>query len=194
MILLIDHDDSFVHILAGYVAALGAEPLVHRAGGLTIDDVDRIAPSGIILSPGPGTPADCSLALEVVQRHGPRTPILGVCLGHQCIGVSHGATVDRAGVPRHGMTSLIEHDGMGVLTGIPSPFSATRYHSLVVRDDALPDCLLVTARAGDDGEIMGIRHRTHPVEGVQFHPESVLTQYGHAVVQNFLSRVASEER
>lgn len=188
MILLIDHDDSFVHILAGYVAMLGSEPLVIRASALTIDDVDQLAPSGIILSPGPGAPDDCALALAVVRRHGPSTPVLGVCLGHQCIATTHGATVERAGSPRHGMTSSIEHDGMGVLSGIPSPFSATRYHSLVVRDDALPDCLVVTARAGDDGEIMGIRHRTHPVEGVQFHPESVLTQHGHALVQNFLSR------
>lgn len=193
MILLIDHDDSFVHILAGYVAALGSEPLVRRARDLTIDDVDRLAPSGIILSPGPGTPADYPLTLEMVRRHGPDTPILGVCLGHQCIGASHGATVGRAGVPRHGMTSPIEHDSMGVLSGIPSPFQATRYHSLVVNDDGLPDCLMVTARAGDDGEIMGIRHRTHPVEGVQFHPESVLTEHGHALVQNFLSRVATTE-
>ncbi len=191
MILLIDHDDSFVHILAGYVAMLGAEPLVIRSSLLTIHDIDQLAPSGIILSPGPGTPADCPLALEVVRRHGPLTPVLGVCLGHQCIGASHGAVVDRAGVPRHGMTSPIEHDGMGVLAGMPSPFSATRYHSLVVRGDALPDCLVVTARAGDDGEIMGIRHRVHPVEGVQFHPESVLTQHGHTLVQNFLSRVAA---
>lgn len=190
MILLIDHNDSFVHILAGYVAVLGSEPLVRRANSLTIDEVGQLAPSGIILSPGPGAPEDCPLALEVVRRHGPVTPVLGVCLGHQCIAASHGATVDRAGNPRHGMTSPIDHDGRGVLSGIPSPFRATRYHSLVVRDGTLPDCLVVTARAGDDGEIMGIRHRTHPVEGVQFHPESVLTQHGHVLVQNFLSRVA----
>ncbi len=194
MILLIDHDDSFVHILAGYVAALGSEPMVRRARGLTIDEVDHLAPAGIILSPGPGTPAECPLALEVVRNHGPHTPVLGVCLGHQCIGAAHGATIDRAGTPRHGMTSPIEHDGDGVLAGIPSPFPATRYHSLVVRDDALPGCLVVTARAADDGEIMGIRHRLHPVEGVQFHPESVLTHHGHALVRNFLTRVASIDR
>ncbi|MEO5825142.1 MAG: aminodeoxychorismate/anthranilate synthase component II [Gemmatimonadales bacterium] len=192
MILLIDHDDSFVHILAGYVATLGSEPLVIRVSALTIHDVDQLAPSGIILSPGPGAPEDCALALDVVRQYGPFTPVLGVCLGHQCIATSYGGAVDRARLPRHGMTSPIEHDGRGVFTGIPSPFSATRYHALVVRDEGLPNCLVVTARATDDGEIMGIRHRTHPVEGVQFHPESVLTQHGHALVENFLSRVGTE--
>lgn len=185
MILLLDHDDSFVFTLARYVEELGEAPLVVRVDRLTLDDVRAMAPSRIILSPGPGRPEECTLALEVVRALGATNPILGVCLGHQVIATAYGATVARAAHPRHGRTSSITHDGLGVFAGLPSPLEATRYHSLAIVESSLPAELVVTAHS-DDGEVMGIRHRTHPVEGVQFHPESVLTTWGRAMVGRFV--------
>lgn len=186
MILLLDHEDSFVFTLARYVEELGEAPMVCRDDALTLEEVRALAPTHIILSPGPGRPEECALALDVVRTLGTTTPILGVCLGHQVIAVTYGATVARAAHPRHGRTSPISHDGLGVFAGLPSPLEATRYHSLAVVEATLPPELLLTARADDDGEIMGIRHRLHPVEGVQFHPESVLTTEGLEMVRSFL--------
>lgn len=185
MILLLDHEDSFVFTLARYVEELGEAPMVCRDDAISLDAIRALAPSRIILSPGPGRPEECTLALEVVRALGPTTPILGVCLGHQVIAAAYGATVARASHPRHGRTSSISHDGLGVFAGLPSPLEGTRYHSLAVAEATLPAGLLLTARA-DDGEVMGIRHRSHPVEGVQFHPESVLTTLGLEMVRNFL--------
>lgn len=186
MILLLDHDDSFVFTLARYVEELGEAPLVVRVDRLTLGDVQVMAPSRIILSPGPGRPEECPLALAVVRALGPTIPILGVCLGHQVIATAYGGTVARAAHPRHGRTSRITHDGQGVFTGLPSPFEATRYHSLAVVESSLPAELGVSAHS-DDGEVMGVRHRTHPVEGVQFHPESVLTTWGRTMVGRFVT-------
>jgi len=188
VILLIDHDDSFVHTLASYVEAAGEVALARRVDTLSLGDVKALAPRGIILSPGPGTPEQCVLAQEVVHHLGPHTPILGVCLGHQVIATAYGATVARASRPRHGMTSLVMHDAFGIFAGVPSPVRATRYHSLSVGRETLPGDLLLSAVAEDDGAVMGIRHRVHPVEGVQFHPESVLTEYGMTMMRNFLAR------
>lgn len=185
MILLLDHEDSFVFNLARYVEELGRRAVVVRADAITLPEVVALAPERIILSPGPCTPLECPLAVEVIRAIGPTTPILGVCLGHQCIGAAYGATVVRARSPRHGRTSVIRHDGAGVYAGLPAGFLATRYHSLVVDASSVPDALIATAFA-DDGELMGIRHRRDPVEGVQFHPESVLTDHGHRLLENFL--------
>lgn len=185
MILLLDHDDSFVFTLARYVAELGEEPEVIRATETSVQAIAARPPARIILSPGPGTPEDWPIALDVVRALGPSVPTLGVCLGHQCIAAAFGASVHRTPHPRHGRTSIIEHDGRGILADVPSPFRATRYHSLVVAATTLPPELMVTAVA-DDGDVMGVRHRVHPVEGVQFHPESVLTEWGHRMLANFL--------
>ncbi len=185
MILLLDHADSFVYNLARYVEELGEEARVVRVGAMSLSAVTALRPDGIILSPGPGAPRDCPLAIAVIRQLGPEIPILGVCLGHQCIAEAYGASVARARHPRHGMTSAVTHDGRGVLTGLPSPFLATRYHSLAMSRDGVPSELELTSFA-DDGEIMGVRHRVHPVEGVQFHPESVSTEYGHRLLGNFL--------
>lgn len=186
MILLLDNYDSFVHTLAGYVRELGGTPVVRRNDALTVDDVAALAPDRIILSPGPCTPAEAGISTEVVRRLGARTPILGVCLGHQCIGAAFGARIVRARRPMHGRTSAIHHDGLGLFAGLPSPFQATRYHSLAVEEETLPPALRVTAR-DDAGEIMALEHREHPVHGVQFHPESVLSEHGHAMLARFLA-------
>ncbi|MFZ9690212.1 MAG: anthranilate synthase component II [Phycisphaerales bacterium] len=185
MILLLDHDDSFVHVLADYLRQLGATPRVERDTALALTDVMAMAPRGIVLSPGPGHPDECALAQEVVHALGATTPILGVCLGHQVIARALGGTVTRAAYPRHGRTSPITHDGRGIFRGLPSPLDAMRYHSLAVEATTLPKVLEACATA-DDGTVMAIRHRTWPVTGVQFHPESILTDHGHAMVGNWV--------
>jgi anthranilate synthase/aminodeoxychorismate synthase-like glutamine amidotransferase len=185
MILLLDHDDSFVHVLADYLRGQGATTRVVRDTALTLAEVTAMAPDGIVLSPGPGHPDECALALAVVRTLGATTPILGVCLGHQVIASALGGTVTRATHPQHGRTSPITHDSRGVFRGLPSPLDAMRYHSLAVERSTLPEALEVNAIA-DDGTVMGIRHRTWPVEGVQFHPESILTTHGMAMIGNWV--------
>ena len=187
VILVIDNYDSFVYILVQYLGELGADPIVHRHDTVDVDDVAALAPDGILISPGPGTPDDAGVSLAVIDRFGGAVPIFGVCLGMQCMGQAFGGEVVRAPRVMHGKTSLIRHDGAGVFTGLPNPLEATRYHSLIVARDGLPDMLEITAET-DDGLIMGLRHRELDIEGVQFHPESVLTTAGHDLVRNFLSR------
>ena len=192
MILMIDNYDSFTFNLVQYLQELGAEVRVERNDALTVDEIAALAPEKIVISPGPCTPHEAGVSVAVIDQLGPRIPILGVCLGHQAIGQAYGGTVVRAGRIMHGKTSPIRHRGVGVFAGIPDGFEATRYHSLVVDKNRLPECLEMTAWTEDaDGgieEIMGLRHRVHPVEGVQFHPESILTQHGHALLRNFLER------
>jgi anthranilate synthase component 2 len=194
MILLIDNYDSFVYNLARYVRELGLEPHVVRHDAVTLDDVAGLAPSHIVISPGPCSPAEAGISTDVVRRFGPTTPILGVCLGHQCIGAAYGAEIVRAGRPMHGKTSLVRHDGTSVFAELPSPFRATRYHSLVIAPESVPPDLRVTAWT-DDGdevpEIMAVEHREHPVTGVQFHPESALTEHGYQILDRFLRGDAS---
>ena len=186
MILLIDNYDSFVYNLARYVAELGEAPLVKRNDAVTLEEIAVLAPSHIIISPGPCTPAEAGVSVELIRRYGPTTPIFGVCLGHQAIGAAYGAEIVRAGRPMHGKTSRIHHGGTSVFTGLPSPLTATRYHSLVIAPASLPETLQVTATA-EDGEIMAVGHAEHPVVGVQFHPESVLTEYGYRMLDWFLT-------
>jgi anthranilate synthase/aminodeoxychorismate synthase-like glutamine amidotransferase len=186
MILLIDNYDSFVYNLARYVRELGAEPLVLRNDAITLEDAARLAPSHVILSPGPCSPAEAGISTELVRRLGGTTPLLGVCLGHQCIGAAFGGAIVRARRPMHGKTSSIRHTGTGIFTGLPSPFTATRYHSLVIAPESLPGELEVTAWS-EEGEIMAVQHRQFPVTGVQFHPESVLTEYGYRMLDRFLT-------
>jgi anthranilate synthase/aminodeoxychorismate synthase-like glutamine amidotransferase len=186
MILLIDNYDSFVRNLARYVRELGAEQIVRRNDEVTISQIEALQPSHIILSPGPCSPAEAGISTAVVQRFGSRIPVLGVCLGHQCIGAAYGAQVVRAGRPVHGRTSFVEHDGSTIFEGIPSPFRATRYHSLAILRQSLPECLRVIASATDDGEIMAVAHREYPVVGVQFHPESAATEYGYQLLNRFV--------
>jgi anthranilate synthase component 2 len=186
MILLIDNYDSFVYNLARYVRELGAEPSVVRNDALTLDQIGALGPSHIIISPGPCSPTEAGISTEVVIRFGATIPIFGVCLGHQCIGAAYGGRIVRAQRPMHGKTSSIRHEGTGVFRGLPSPLTATRYHSLVIAPDSLPAALRATAWS-EDGEIMAVEHRTDPVFGVQFHPESVLTEYGYRMLDNFLT-------
>jgi anthranilate synthase/aminodeoxychorismate synthase-like glutamine amidotransferase len=186
VILLIDNYDSFVHNLARYVQELGGEAVVRRNDETTLEDVAALAPSHIILSPGPCSPAEAGISVELVRRFGPATPVLGVCLGHQCIGAAYGGDIVRARRPLHGRTSEVVHDGSGVFAGLPSPVRVARYHSLVIARHTLPDALRVTATSLDDGEIMGVEHRQHPVVGVQFHPESAASEYGYAMIERFL--------
>ncbi len=192
MLLMIDNYDSFTFNLVQYLQALGAEVKVVRNDALTVDGIAKLAPERIVISPGPCTPNEAGVSLEVIEKLGATTPILGVCLGHQSIGQAYGGKVVRAGNIMHGKTSPIRHQGKGVFAGLPDGYEATRYHSLVVEKESLPDCLEITAwTENPDGsmeEIMGLRHREHPVEGVQFHPESILTQHGHALLRNFLQR------
>jgi anthranilate synthase component II len=213
MVLMIDNYDSFTFNLVQYLQVLGAEVEVVRNDALSVGEIARMAPDKIVISPGPCTPNEAGVCVELVRELGPRIPILGVCLGHQAIGQAYGGQVVRARQIMHGKTSRIRHRGQGVFAGLPDRYEATRYHSLVVARDTLPDCLEITAwtERADDGaragpgsgepgpgepvfdepvfdEIMGLRHREHPVEGVQFHPESILSEHGHALLQNFLSR------
>ena len=188
MLLIIDNYDSFTYNLYQYLSELGAEVVTVRNDKITLEGVADMSPEGIVISPGPGTPRDAGISNDVIRHFGPKLPVLGVCLGHQCIGDVYGATVDRAGEIRHGKTSMVNHHGAGVLAGLPNPFEAIRYHSLVVYPETVPDCLEVTAWT-EDGLIMGLRHKEFPVEGVQFHPESILTPVGHDLLRNFLDRV-----
>lgn len=186
MVLVIDNYDSFTYNLVQYLGELGAEVRVMRNDAGTLDDVASVRAGRIVISPGPGRPEDAGVTMDVIRRFGERTPILGVCLGHQAIGAVFGGRVVRADAPMHGKTSTIEHDGRGVFNGIAGPFIASRYHSLVVADEGLPDALVVSARTREDNTIMGLRHRTFPVHGVQFHPESILTAEGRHILRNFL--------
>ena len=185
-VLVIDNYDSFVFNLVQYLGELGAEPVVHRHDELTVDETVDLDPDAMLISPGPGRPDDAGVSNAVIERLAGVKPILGVCLGHQCIGQVFGGTVVRAPSVMHGKTSLVHHDGKGLLAGLPEPFEATRYHSLVVAPESVPSVLEVTART-DDGVVMALRHRELPVEGVQFHPESILTQAGHQLLANFLA-------
>lgn len=191
---MLDNYDSFTWNLVQYLQALGAEVKVVRNDELSVDGIEALNPSGIVISPGPCTPNEAGVSLELIRRLGDRIPILGVCLGHQSIGQAYGGDVIRAGRIMHGKTSRIRHTGRGVFAGLPDGYEATRYHSLVVDRDTLPEALEVTAwTENEDGsieEIMGLRHRDFPVEGVQFHPESILTEHGHALLKNFLARAA----
>src|SRR5262245_50556402 len=187
MVLVIDNYDSFTYNLRQYLGELGAEVRVMRNDQATVNEVAAVKANRIVISPGPGRPEQAGITMEVITQFGASTPILGVCLGHQAIGAAFGGAVVRATVPMHGKTSTIEHDGRGVFHGIQGPFVASRYHSLVVAPDGLPDALEVSARTQGDGTIMGLRHRKWPVHGVQFHPESVLTGEGKAILRNFLA-------
>jgi len=192
MVLMIDNYDSFTYNLVQYLQTLGAEVRVIRNDELSVAQIEALAPGRIVISPGPCTPNEAGVCVDVITRLGPRVPILGVCLGHQSLGQAYGGDVVRAKTIMHGKTSRIRHQGLGVFAGLPDAYEATRYHSLVVSRETLPDCLEITAWTDDDDggfdEIMGLRHREHPVEGVQFHPESILTEHGHALLKNFLER------
>ena len=192
MLLMLDNYDSFTFNLVQYLQTLGADVQVVRNDAMTVDEVERLAPERIVISPGPCTPNEAGISVALIERVGARIPILGVCLGHQGIGQAYGGYVVRAGNIMHGKTSKIRHQGKGVFAGLPDGYQATRYHSLVVDKATLPACLEITAWTdNEDGsmeEIMGLRHREFPVEGVQFHPESILTQHGHALLKNFLER------
>src|SRR5262245_7318189 len=187
MLLVIDNYDSFTYNLVQYLAELGQEVRVVRNDEIAVDEIAGVAPSHIVISPGPCTPNEAGVSLSVIDRYAGRIPILGVCLGHQAIGQACGGKVVRARQVMHGKTSAIFHDGRGVFTGLPRPFEATRYHSLIIEAETVPESLEVTART-EEGEIMGVRHRTLPVEGVQFHPESFLTEVGKDLLRNFLDR------
>ncbi len=185
MLLLIDNYDSFTYNLFQYLSELGEEVVVVRNDKTTLEEIDKMKPQRIVVSPGPSTPLRAGISNDVIRHFGSRLPLLGVCLGHQCIGYSYGGSFGQAKEIMHGKSSLIYHNGRGVLAGLDNPFSAIRYHSLVVQGEGLPDCLEVTAWT-DDGTIMGLRHRQYPVEGVQFHPESFMTQAGKDILRNFL--------
>ena len=185
MILLIDNYDSFTYNLFQFLSELGAEVTVARNDAITLDDIEAMAPERIVISPGPCTPWEAGISNDVVRRFGATVPILGVCLGHQCIGQAYGGTVGPAGEIMHGKTSLVHHDGKGVFRGLPNPLEGIRYHSLAVYRDTVPPELEITAWT-DSGVIMGLRHKTHPVEGIQFHPESIMTQTVKELLRNFL--------
>ena len=189
-VLVIDNYDSFVYNLVQYLGELGASPVVFRHDEVSIEQIVESTPDAILISPGPGRPEDAGVSNDVIEQLGGRVPILGVCLGHQCIGQVFGGQVVRAPVVMHGKTSFVHHNGAGVLAGLPDPFEATRYHSLVVDAASVPDVLEVTATT-DDGTVMALRHRELPIEGVQFHPESILTSCGHQLMANFLAQVTA---
>jgi anthranilate synthase/aminodeoxychorismate synthase-like glutamine amidotransferase len=186
MVFVLDNYDSFTYNLVQYLGELGADVIVKRNDEVTVDQIAAMKPERIVLSPGPGRPEDAGVMMDVIRQMGDTTPIFGVCLGHQAIGAVFGGSVVRAAAPMHGKTSTIEHNSRGVFTGIAAPFDASRYHSLVVAPDDLPEQLEVTARTAEDGVIMGLRHRTLPIHGVQFHPESILTGEGRRILRNFL--------
>jgi anthranilate synthase/aminodeoxychorismate synthase-like glutamine amidotransferase len=186
MILLIDNYDSFVYNLAQYIGELGWEPVVHRNDAIGLDEIESLAPSHIVISPGPCTPLEAGISNEVVRRFSGKIPILGVCLGHQCIGYVNDGIVGRADLPMHGKTSTVHHDGRTIYAGLPNPFAGGRYHSLVIQPSTMSDSMEVSAWT-DDGVIMGVRHTEYVVEGIQFHPESILTDVGHDVLRTFLS-------
>ena len=186
MVLVIDNYDSFTYNLVQYLGELGAAVTVRRNNETTLDAIAAAAPDRILISPGPGRPEDAGITLDVIREFGRRLPMLGVCLGHQAMGHALGGSVVRAPLPMHGKTSTIEHDGRGVFSGLTASFQASRYHSLVVADEQWPEALEITARAKEDGLVMGLRHRTWPMHGVQFHPESILTDEGRRILRNFL--------
>jgi anthranilate synthase component 2 len=190
MILMIDNYDSFTYNLVQYLGELGADVEVHRNDEITVEQVGELHPERIMISPGPCTPNEAGISLELIKAYAGKLPILGVCLGHQSIGQAFGGKVVHAKEIMHGKTSMIKHLGQGVFTGLANPFEATRYHSLVIEKESLPDCLEITAwtetEAGDIDEIMGVRHKEYAIEGVQFHPESILTEHGHDLLRNFL--------
>ena len=188
-VLVIDNYDSFVYNLVQYLGELGAEPIVHRNDAITLDAIRAMRPDAILVSPGPGRPEDAGISQQVIAELGPHIPLLGVCLGHQAIGQVFGADVVRAPTLLHGKTSSVTHQGVGVLSGLAMPFTATRYHSLVIDPESMPGVLEVTATTAD-GIVMAVRHRTHPIHGVQFHPEAILTEGGHRLLQNFLALAA----
>ena len=188
-ILVIDNYDSFVYNLVQYLGELGAEPIVHRHDAISLDEAVGLDPDGVLISPGPGRPSDAGLSNALIQEFCGVRPVLGVCLGLQCLGEVFGGQVVRAPHVMHGKTSIIHHTGDGVFAGLPNPIEATRYHSLIVERSSVPDVLDITAET-DNGLVMGLRHRDHPVEGVQFHPESILTSTGHDMLSNFLAQTA----
>ncbi len=188
-ILVIDNYDSFVYNLVQYLGELGADPIVVRNDSLSIEELKKTEPDGVLISPGPGTPSDSGISMEAIRYFGSHfIPVLGVCLGHQCIGELYGGKVVRAREIMHGKTSNISHDGKGIFVNIPNPFEATRYHSLIVEPESVPEVLIVSATT-QDGVIMGLRHKELPVEGVQFHPESIMTKNGHELIGNFLRQI-----
>jgi anthranilate synthase/aminodeoxychorismate synthase-like glutamine amidotransferase len=186
VLLLIDNYDSFTFNLAQYLGELGAEVVVRRNNTITLDEIDAMRPAHIVISPGPGRPEQAGVSIDVIKRFGPSIPMLGVCLGHQAMGAAFGGRVVRAGQLMHGKTSMVDHDGRGVFKDLQGPFAAARYHSLIVSDDEWPSDLVVAARTTDTGTVMALRHREWPMHGVQFHPESVLTQEGRHILRNFL--------
>jgi anthranilate synthase component 2 len=186
VILVIDNYDSFTYNLVQYLGELGTEPFVRRNNEITLGEISTLKPERIVISPGPGRPEQAGITLDVIKSFGPTTPLLGVCLGHQAIGMAFGGSVVRATAPMHGKTSTVSHDGRGVFAGIASPFTVGRYHSLVVQKAGLPSALEVSAETEDDGTIMALRHREFPIHGVQFHPESILTREGQHLLRNFL--------
>jgi len=186
MILMIDNYDSFTYNLVQYFGELKAKVEVYRNDALTIAQIRKMKPEKIVISPGPGRPEDAGISIDIIKQLGPTIPVLGVCLGHQGIGYAFSGKVINAKRLMHGKTSMIKHNGKGIFKGLPDPFEATRYHSLVIDSKQVPDCLIVTAKTTDDGEIMGVQHKTYPIYGVQFHPESILTKQGMNILKNFL--------
>jgi anthranilate synthase/aminodeoxychorismate synthase-like glutamine amidotransferase len=193
VILVIDNYDSFVHNLARYLRELGWSTQVVRNDGFSLDEIAALKPSHIVISPGPCTPNEAGISVATVRRFGPSIPILGVCLGHQSIGQAFGGRIVRARRPMHGKTSMIRHDGTGIFAGLPNPLRATRYHSLVVAKEDLPEDLVITAES-QEGEIMALAHRCYPIVGLQFHPEAVLTEHGYDLLRNFLGRSVTDQR
>jgi anthranilate synthase component II len=186
VILVIDNYDSFTYNLVQYLGELGTQPMVRRNNEVTLDEISELKPERIVISPGPGRPEQAGITLDVIRKFGPTTPLLGVCLGHQAIGMAFGGAVVRAIAPMHGKTSSITHDGQGVFTGMSTPLTVARYHSLVVDRTGWPDELEISAQTEEDGTVMALRHRQYPIHGVQFHPESIMTRDGHHLLRNFL--------